>query len=119
MSIICAVYLLEGIVMSADSRATTTHTYTNISSGEIKTEHKVESDNYQKLYLMKTKRIGISCCGDLYIEGKTISMFLSDFEDNCITETDSICDVANKLHNIMWLDTKRRNTGVAIFGAGA
>lgn len=101
MSILCAIYLLEGIVMSADSRASTKHTYENVSSNETNIEYKVESDNYQKLFLMKTKNIGISCCGDLFIEGKTISMFLNDFENTFISETDGICEVASKLHDVL------------------
>lgn len=93
MSIIASVYLKEGIIMSADSRITgiTTH------PDGTKDRHTV-SDNGQKLFLIKNNTIGISSCGDCEIDGKTVADFIRIFEQEQISEQDTIKDIADKLN---------------------
>lgn len=93
MSIIASVYLKEGIIMSADSRITGTTTYKD----GTKDRHTL-SDNGQKLFLIKNEQVGISCCGDQEIDGKTVADFIRVFEQNEVSETDTVKDVAEKLN---------------------
>jgi len=93
MSIIASVYLKEGIIMSADSRITGTTTYKD----GTKDRHTL-SDNGQKLFLIKNEQVGISCCGDQEIDGKTVADFIRVFEQSEISETDTVKDVAQKLN---------------------
>ncbi|MCS4570226.1 hypothetical protein FZ989_06590 [Clostridium perfringens] len=74
MSIITTVYIPEGIVI--DSRLTGTTTYPD----GTKDRHTL-SDNSQKLFLIKKNNsIGISCCGDAKIAGKSVGDFIREFE---------------------------------------
>ncbi|EHA6441899.1 hypothetical protein ACSXEE_15695 (plasmid) [Clostridium perfringens] len=92
MSIITTVYIPEGIVMAADSRLTGTTTYPD----GTKDRHTL-SDNSQKLFLIKNNSIGIACCGDAEINGKSVGDFIREFEINSVEENDSVEDIANKL----------------------
>lgn len=92
MSIITSVYLKEAIVMSADSRITGTTTHQD----GTRDRHTI-SDNGQKLFLIKN-RIGVSCCGEQEIDGRTISDFIRLFEQQEVVETDTVKSVAEKLN---------------------
>lgn len=92
MSIITSVYIPEGIAMAADSRLTGTTTY---DDGRI-AMHTI-SDNSQKLFLIKNNKVGIGCCGDATINGKSVGDFLRQFEIDCISECDNIITIATKL----------------------
>ena len=92
MSIIASVYLKEGIIMSADSRITGTTTHKD----GVKDRHTL-SDNGQKLFLIKNDSVGISSCGAQVIDGKTIADFIRVFEQEEITDSDTVENVAEKL----------------------
>jgi len=95
MSIICTVYLPEGIVMAAESRLTGIRTTseketTNISKFAL-------SDNYQKIVLLDKVKVGISFCGDLIIQGKTVADFLRIFEIEKVEKDDTVEIITRKL----------------------
>lgn len=94
MSIITTVYIPEGIIMAADSRLTGVNTYPD---GKI--ERLTISDNSQKLFLIKKVNVGISCCGDAIIAGKSVADFLRIFEINQVDESDSVEQVSTKLRD--------------------
>ena len=96
MSIINAVFVPEGIVMSADSRLTGTG---KTQSGD--SYNYTISDNNQKIILLKESKVGISTCGDAFVQGKTISDFLRVFEINEIVAEDKIVQVASKLKSYL------------------
>ena len=89
MSIICTVYLPEGIVMSADSRMTG-----SVKNDEHNTLSYTISDNAQKVFYLEKAKVGISCCGSMFIEGKTIADYLRIFEIEDIKKNDSVLEVA-------------------------
>lgn len=93
MSITTTVYIPEGITMAADSRLTGTTTYGN---GTV--DRHTLSDNSQKLFLIKNNSIGIACCGDATIAGKSVGDFLRQFEIDRVHESDTIISVARKLN---------------------
>ena len=95
MSIICSIYVPEGIVMAADSRMTVT-----AMQGGDKPKELVFSisDNAQKIVLLNKVKVGIASCGSAVLDGKTISDYLRIFEITEVRETDDVTDVANKLH---------------------
>ena len=89
MSIMCCVYIPEGIVLAADSRLTRT------KNGDIKEVAETEispktilipqtrytsSDNTQKVMLIKKSNVGISFCGNAIIDGATVADFIRRFE---------------------------------------
>ena len=94
MSIIATVSIPEGIIMAADSRITGITTYEN-ENGKQVDRHTI-SDNGQKLFNI-SKRIGISCCGDMRIGGVTITEFMRNFEIECCKENITIEDCAKNL----------------------
>lgn len=89
MSIMCCVYIPEGIVLAADSRLTRTKTgnITEIPATD-KTPKTVlipqttytSSDNTQKVMLIKKSNVGISFCGNAIIDGATVADFIRRFE---------------------------------------
>lgn len=89
MSIMCCVYIPEGIVLAADSRLTRTKTgnITEIPETD-KTPKTVlipqttytSSDNTQKVMLIKKSNVGISFCGNAIIDGATVADFIRRFE---------------------------------------
>lgn len=94
MSIIATVYIPEGIIMSADSRLTgiTTH-------GNGMMDRHTISDNCQKIFLIKDKLIGISCCGNATIGGKSFGDFIRSFEIEQVKKDDDVCSIATKLRD--------------------
>ena len=94
MSVMCAVFVPEGIAMATDSRMTVTAVNNNDKSKSMMFSI---SDNAQKIVLLNKVKIGISACGQAVLEGKTISDYLRIFEINEVREDDDVTDVANKL----------------------
>ncbi|MEG1001867.1 hypothetical protein [Clostridium sp.] len=92
MSIIATVFLPEGIAMAADSRLTGMTTHADGTK-----DRRTLSDNSQKLFLIKNNSIGISCCGDARIAGKSVGDFIRSFEIDKVTENDNIKDIVRKL----------------------
>ncbi|OOM76565.1 hypothetical protein [Clostridium sp. BL-8] len=93
MSIIVTAYIAEGIVMAADSRLTGN---TRHGDSGIIDRHTI-SDNSQKLFLIKDNSIGISCCGDAIIGGKSVGDFIRSFEIEKVQKDDDINIVSEKL----------------------
>lgn len=94
MSIITSVYIPEGIAMAADSRLTGVTNYTN---GNV--DRHTLSDNSQKLFLIKNNSIGIACCGDANIAGRSVGDFLRQFEIDRVLEDDNIISIVTKLRD--------------------
>lgn len=89
MSIMCCVYIPEGIVLAADSRLTRTKTGNISEIPETENTPKTvlvpqttytSSDNTQKVMLIKKSNVGISFCGNAIINGATVADFIRRFE---------------------------------------
>ncbi|AGK97694.1 hypothetical protein [Clostridium pasteurianum] len=93
MSIVATVFIPEGIIMSADSRLTGTTKHND--SGII--DRHTLSDNSQKIFLIKDNLIGISCCGNATISGKSVGDFIRSFEIEKVEKQDDVCSIAIKL----------------------
>lgn len=106
MSIMCCLYVPEGIVMAADSRLTRTKPTKalNLSKNDgeqekilyVETTYTL-SDNAQKVLLIKKTNTGVSFCGDAMINDVTVADFIRKFEIEKVSEGDSTETVANKL----------------------
>ncbi len=96
MSIICVVYVPEGIVMAAESRLTNTKPSGNVLR-KTETIYTL-TDNAQKIVLLNKVTVGISFCGAAILDGKTVADYLRIFEIEKITEEDTVKDVAEKLY---------------------
>ena len=108
MSIMCCVYVSEGIVMAADSRLTRTKPQNAIDLPHKEGEKDkvlllqsmyTLSDNAQKVLLIKKAGVGVSFCGEAMIDGVTVADYIRKFEIEQINEGDSAEIVANKLIN--------------------
>lgn len=107
MSIMCCVYVPEGIVMAADSRLTKTKM--NQLPVEIPTQAEntktilcretvyTTSDNTQKVLLIKKSNVGISFCGTAIINGVTVADFIRKFEIEKVNAGDTTEQIAYKL----------------------
>lgn len=106
MSIMCCIYVPEGIVMAADSRITRTKPTKTVDlpdTGE-NTKHILHvqttytlSDNAQKVLLIKKVGVGVSFCGNALIDGMTVADSVRKFEIEKVDEQDSVAVVAQKL----------------------
>ncbi|MBQ4448375.1 MAG: hypothetical protein II897_08840 [Clostridia bacterium] len=97
MSIMCTVYVPEGIVLAADSRMTGSMM---IKTPDGKTQPQgmfTMSDNAQKVFLLSKVKVGISSCGLAVLDGKTVSDYLRIFEIEEVSKQDTVTDVAKKL----------------------
>lgn len=112
MSIMCAGFVPDGIVMAADSRQTVGITQVarpNAQPGEPTVLNRMnmpnqppvqmlaQSDNAQKIMLLSKVKVGISACGIGILKGKTVSDFIRSFEIESVRIGDSVTEVANKL----------------------
>ncbi len=107
MSVMCCVYVPEGIILAADSRLTQTKSSLfpqiikqgekEINSFSIKETVYTLSDNAQKVILMKKNNVGISFCGNATINGLTVADYLRKFEIDKIQSNDSTENTAKKL----------------------
>lgn len=97
MSIMCSVYVPEGIVMAADSRMTG-NIMVKTPDGKTQQQGMFSiSDNAQKVFLLSKVQVGISSCGAAVLENKTISDYLRIFEIEEVSKKDTVTDVAKKL----------------------
>ncbi|PEN00110.1 hypothetical protein CN621_16795 [Bacillus wiedmannii] len=94
MTIISTVYVPEGIAMAADSRLTRTVTH-----GNGRVDRYPLTDNAQKLLTIKNSTVGISFCGDAFIDGITVSDFIRIFDINQVDADDTVEVIASKLHH--------------------
>ena len=108
MSVMCCVYVPEGIVLAADSRLTRTKplfTQPNLiqvpGMGKIPVVAKeityTLSDNAQKVLLIKKNNVGVSFCGNALINGITVADYIRKFEIDKVLTTDTTEDTAKKL----------------------
>ena len=106
MSIMCCVYVPEGIVMAADSRLTRTKPWEAVEPPVNEGQPKLvvlsnttftSSDNTQKVLLLKKVGVGISFCGNAIIGGATVADYIRRFEIDKVIETDTTEEVAKKL----------------------
>lgn len=108
MSIMCCIYVPEGIVMAADSRLTRTKPTKNpvvlpsVDDPSTKTVFISEttytlSDNTQKVLLIKKVNVGVSFCGNAIIDGMTVADFIRRFEIEKVSTLDTTEEVARKL----------------------
>ena len=107
MSIMCCVYVPEGIVLAADSRLTRTKQTKPPVELPIKdSENKMVllpettytlSDNAQKVILIKKVNVGVSFCGNALIDGVTVADYIRKFEIDKVKNDDTTEEVAEKL----------------------
>lgn len=107
MSIMCCVYVPEGIVMAADSRLTRTKPTKDpvvLPSADPSTKTVLISettytlsDNTQKVLLIKKVNVGVSFCGNAIIDGMTVADFIRRFEIEKVSPSDTTEEVARKL----------------------
>lgn len=111
MSIISCVYVPEGIAMASDSRLTGYRSYPNGT-----TDRYSLSDNSQKLFVLEKSKVGVSWCGNAFINDQTIADFIRVFEIRNINHDDTVIDVANKLHT--YLNTNHPNINTYFYVCG-
>lgn len=104
MSIMCCVYIPEGMVLAADSRLTSTKTgnITEMPETTVKTVTipkiiYTSSDNTQKVMLIKKTNVGISFCGNAIIDGATVADFIRRFEIEKVSSEDTTEQIARAL----------------------
>jgi hypothetical protein len=96
MTIISIVCVPEGIAMASDSRLIAAYTRDN---GMV--DRFVFSDYAQKLLFIRNRTIGISFCGDAFMEGRTTADFLRDFDHSQVLNSTTVPEVADKLHHYL------------------
>lgn len=95
MSIMCAVYVPEGIVLASDSMLTM---HQLVKEEEGKKIYKINIiGNSQKVFLFGKVRYGISYAGNAFVDGAPTADYIRMFEDECVEPSDSVLDVAQKL----------------------
>ena len=99
MSIMCSVYVPEGIVLAADSRMMA-NVMLQTPDGKTKQQGMMNvSDNAQKIFLLEKVKVGVSACGAAVINGMLASDFIRRFELEEVFEGDTVTDVAKKLQS--------------------
>ena len=87
-SLITTVRIPEGIVMASDSRQ-------SLSLSEEITS--IITDTATKLFLLEKQKIGISTCGQSFLNNISISSHIKNFIEKELTDDDDVITVANKL----------------------
>lgn len=87
-SLITTIRIPEGIVMASDSRQ-------SLSLNEEVTT--IVTDTATKLFLLEKHKIGISTCGQSFLNNISISSHIKNFIEKELTDDDDIITVANKL----------------------
>ncbi len=87
-SLITTIFIPEGIVMASDSRQ-------SLSLNEEIAS--ILTDTATKLFLLEKHKIGISTCGDSFINNISISSHIKNFIEKELTDDDDIITVRNKL----------------------
>ncbi|MGI8216681.1 MULTISPECIES: hypothetical protein [Bacillus cereus group] len=94
MTILATVFVPEGIVMATDSRWTR-----SVTRDDGNKEIYTLTDNAQKLVTVRNSTVGISFCGDAFIDDKTISDFIRIFDISQVNDDDTVESIAYKLHD--------------------
>lgn len=108
MSVMCCIFVPEGIIMAADSRLTRTRTSAPVElpAEEGIRKYRVDrttytlSDNAQKVFLLSKSKVGISFCGDTIIDGIALADYIRRFEIDKIEKGDTADVVAKSCLNI-------------------
>ncbi|MEG1559471.1 MAG: hypothetical protein RRY79_01120 [Clostridia bacterium] len=95
MSVMCSVYVPEGIVLATDSRMTVG--LKNAKDDQAPNTLFSISDNAQKIVLLSKVRVGITACGAGILGEKAVADFLRVFEIEEVTPYDTVSDVTKKL----------------------
>jgi hypothetical protein len=111
MTIISVVCVPEGMAMAADSRLIGSYTRSN---GVV--DRFNFTDNAQKLFLIRKKTLGVSFCGDAFIEGKPIAELLRLFDLSQIQPSDKVPEVAAKLRDYLLDGYGEYNIGFYLAG---
>jgi hypothetical protein len=93
MSVLSAVFMKAGIIMSSDSRLTSERTINGIKCISRK-------DVLQKTFLLSAINVGISYCGNVNVAGKPFHEFIKDFAKNEVEKDDTAYSIATKLFNV-------------------
>lgn len=106
MSIMCCIYVPEGIVMAADSRLIrvrkkqSSEQTINKADGQllniIREEISPLTDNAQKILLIKKCGVGVSYCGNAMADEHVMSAHIQNLQNN-IADKNKTWAVANKL----------------------
>ena len=97
MSVMCCIFVPEGIIMAADSRLTRTRTSAPVElpAEEGIRKYRVDrttytlSDNAQKVFLLSKSKVGISFRGDTTIDGIALADYIRRFEIDKIEKGDT------------------------------
>jgi hypothetical protein len=100
----------QGIVMAADSVATKRNPHSNEIEEYI--------PDFQKIYKISKTNFGVSCWGLGKIGDKTMSEFLTQFEESSVSSTDTLDQVAEKLTTLLStaLPTNQYRMGLHLAG---
>ena len=93
MSVMCCVYVREGIVLAADSRLM-------IAKSQQRNVVYTLSDNAQKVLWLKNHNTGIVFCGNALQNGMIMSDYMSIFEKKHLDPLDTPKTIANKIANL-------------------
>lgn len=96
MSLVIAVYVPEGIVMSSDSRQSLTIEGKGPKGEEFKVET-VNSDAVIKTFLLQSQRVGISNFGQDLINGVPMASHIKKFIETELTSGDDVVTIPKKL----------------------
>jgi hypothetical protein len=94
MTIVSAVFVPEGIVLSADSRLSGIKHENGIIIDEFHL-----NDNMEKIIQINHGKFGLALNGHSDYKGKPITEILKEFDDTCVLESDSLVDVSHKLRD--------------------
>ncbi len=105
MSVMCCVFVPEGIVLAADSRLTNTkkeikeipETETAPKTTVVVQTRYTSSDNAQKVMLIQKSNVGISFCWNATIDGLTVADYIRRFEIEKVLLQDTTENIANAL----------------------
>ena len=115
MSLVIAVYVPEGIVMSSDSRQSITIEGKRPTGEEFKVET-VNSDAVSKTFLLEEQRVGISTYGENMLGGIPIGSYIKKFSEEVLTTADNITTMPNKLVKYFRESFSEANAGFHVAG---
>ena len=114
MSLIIALYVPEGIVISGDSRMTLNWSERNAKNDEI--HYSINgSDTNSKIFSIKEK-FGIATFGAADINGVPIAGFINQFIEEKIEDSTEIDEIPTKLHE--FFGDKHKHPAVNFYVAG-
>lgn len=93
MSILCTLYLKDGVILASESRAT--------HSKEINGQNIItgRTDDLHKTLVVSPHNVGISYCSNAKFNGILLEDYLSDQFSKTIDKTDTVTTIAEKILN--------------------